>query len=282
MRRPQRLVGMHFFNPVNRMPLVEVVAHAGSDPAAVERVAALARRMGKTAVVVGDCPGFLVNRCLLPYLAEAARCLEDGADIRRIDRLLRAWGMPMGPFELCDAIGLDVGYKVARILATAYPDRGAVPEVLRRVYEDLHLLGAKGGTGFYLGAARLGRVNPQIAALLPSARRQLADAEIIDRCVLALANEAVRCLGDGIATSGGLIDLAMLMGTGFPPARGGPIHELNARGTIAACDRLLRLADQHGERFAPAALLVEASRTGASLPITPPSTPMPAPRRQVA
>ncbi len=275
MRLPGRLVGMHFFNPVNRMPLVEVVAHAGSDPAAVARVATLARRMGKTAVIVQDCPGFLVNRCLLPYLAEAARCLEDGADIARIDRLLRNWGMPMGPFELCDAIGLDVGYKVAKNLAEAYPDRGAVPEVLRRVYEDLHLTGAKGGKGFYLGAAKLGQVNPQIAGVLSSRPGRLDDAEILDRCILALVNESARCLEDGVVASGELLDLAMLMGTGFPPSRGGPIHEANARGVRLVVDRLRHLAAQHGDRFTPAGLLVRHARDATPIPIHPAATPMP-------
>jgi 3-hydroxyacyl-CoA dehydrogenase/enoyl-CoA hydratase/3-hydroxybutyryl-CoA epimerase len=275
LRRPQRLVGMHFFNPVNRMPLVEVVAHAASDPAAVERVAALARRMGKTAIVVQDCPGFLVNRCLLPYLAEAARCLEDGAGIARIDRLLRGFGMPMGPFELCDAIGLDVGYKVAKILATAYPDRGAAPEILRRVYEDLHLTGAKGGKGFYLGKAKDGRVNSQIAELLPPTLREPGDAEIIDRCVLALANEAARCLDEQVVASGELLDLAMLMGTGFPPARGGPIHELNQRGVRPTVERLRQLAAVHGERFMPCDLLIRHAKTATPIPIHPESVPMP-------
>ncbi len=274
MRLPGRLVGMHFFNPVNRMPLVEVVAHAGSDPLAVARVATLARRMGKVAIVVRDCPGFLVNRCLLPYLAEAARCLEDGADIARIDGLLKHYGMPMGPFELCDAIGLDVCYKVAKNLAAAYPDRGAVPDLLRRIHEDLHLTGAKGGAGFYLGPAKLGRTNPAVAGLLKPGVRHLSDEDLLDRCVLALVNESARCLEDGVIASGELLDLAMLMGTGFPPSRGGPIHEVNARGVRATVDRLRHLAATHGERFAPAGLLVRHARDATSIPIHPAATPM--------
>lgn len=276
LRRPERLVGMHFFNPVNRMPLVEVVAHPTSDPEAVARAATLARRCGKTAVVVRDCPGFLVNRCLLPYLDEAARCLEDGASVARIDRLLAAWGMPMGPFALCDEIGLDVGWKVARNLAQAYGPRMAVPEVLRLVYEDLHLTGAKGGKGFYLGRARDGRLNPQIATILPAPTAAApSDDEIIERCVLAWVNEAVRCLEEGVVVSGELCDLAMLMGTGFPPARGGPIHEANRRSPRAVVESLRRLHDRHGPRFAPCDLLLMHARDGTPIPIRPTPTPMP-------
>jgi 3-hydroxyacyl-CoA dehydrogenase / enoyl-CoA hydratase / 3-hydroxybutyryl-CoA epimerase len=276
LRRPQRLVGMHFFNPVNRMPLVEVVAHPGSDPEAVARVVSLVRRCGKTAIVVQDCPGFLVNRCLLPYLDEAARCLEDGADLRRIDQVLTAWGMPMGPFALCDEIGLDVGWKVARNLATAYGERMAVPDVLRRVYEDLHLTGAKGGKGFYLGKARDGRVNPQVTGILPHASRQApSDAEIIDRCVLAWINEAARCLEEGVVVSGELCDLAMLMGTGFPPARGGPIHEANRRGVRQVVEGMRRLQNSLGSRFAPCALLLDHASDASPIPIHPAPVPMP-------
>lgn len=274
LRRPERLVGMHFFNPVNRMPLVEVVAHPGSDPAAVARVAGLVRRCGKTAIVVQDCPGFLVNRCLLPYLDEAARCLEDGAGLQRIDHLLTAWGMPMGPFALCDEIGLDVGWKVARNLAAAYGPRMAVPEVLRRVYEDLHLTGAKGGKGFYLGRARDGRVNQQIATLLPPTATPPGDAEVVDRCILAWINEAARCLEEGVVASGELCDLAMLMGTGFPPARGGPIHEANRRGIPQVVEELERLRSRLGERFAPCALLLEHARDATPIPIRPAAVPM--------
>lgn len=278
LRRPQRLVGMHFFNPVNRMPLVEVVAHPGSDPDAVARVANLARRMGKTAIVVRDCPGFLVNRCLLPYLAEAGRCLEDGAGIARVDAALTAFGMPMGPFELCDEIGLDVGSKVARILHQAYGERMAAAAVLERAYGELHLTGAKGGKGFYLGRAKAGRVNPAIAALLPAARAQEPDdEEIVDRCLLMWINEAARCLAEGVVGSGLLLDLAMLMGTGFPLSRGGPIHEANARGTTRLVERMHAYADRFGPRFAPCDLLVELARSGRPLPLAPPAITGPTP-----
>lgn len=272
LARPQRLVGMHFFNPVNRMPLVEVVAHPGSNPDAVGRVAGLARRMGKTAIVVRDCPGFLVNRCLLPYLAEAGRCLEDGASVARIDRLLRAFGMPMGPFELCDEIGLDVGAKVARILHRAYGERLAVAAVLERAYGELHLTGAKGGKGFYLGKAKAGRVNPAIAGLLPGARGAApTDEEIVDRCLLMWINEAALCLSEGVVGSGLLLDLAMLMGTGFPPSRGGPLHEANARGIGRVVERLDAFAARFGPRFTPCHLLRDLAHSGRPIPLAPPA-----------
>lgn len=283
LARPQRLVGMHFFNPVNRMPLVEIVAHPGSDPAAVGRAAGLARRMGKTAVVVQDCPGFLVNRCLLPYLSEAGRCLEDGATVSQVDGVLKAFGMPMGPFELCDEVGLDVGAKVARILNQAYGNRMAVADVLARAYADLHLTGAKGGSGFYLGRARDGRVNPLIRTILPPVRQAAPDnAQVLDRCLLIWINEAARCLAEGVVGSGLLLDLAMLMGTGFPPSRGGPVHEANARGIQRVVEDLLRLADACGPRFAPCDLLIEHARSGRPLPLQPTPHRDPAPAARAA
>ncbi|MEK7414144.1 MAG: 3-hydroxyacyl-CoA dehydrogenase NAD-binding domain-containing protein, partial [Planctomycetota bacterium] len=274
MKRPQRFVGMHFFNPVNRMPLVEVVAGPASDPKAVATIAALSRRCGKTAIVVQDCPGFLVNRCLLPYLDEAGRCLEDGASVEQVDRVLLHFGMPMGPFALCDEIGLDVGYKVAKILGTAYGERMAVPEVLRRIYEDLHLTGAKGGKGFYLGKSKDGKVNPEVATILPARRGAVpTDSEILDRCLLMWINEAARCLAEGVVASGELCDLAMLMGTGFPPSRGGPIHEANTRGVSVVVERLRALAERHGPRFTPCDYLVTHARDRKPLPISPKAEP---------
>ncbi len=266
LQDPTRLVGMHFFNPVNRMPLVEVIAGTESSPEAIGRVAALAQRLGKTVVVVRDCPGFLVNRILLPYMNEAARCLEDGGDVAGIDAVITRFGMPMGPFTLTDEVGIDVGFKVARILEAGYGPRHAVADLLRIVYEELHLLGTKAGAGFFLHNGKRLDPNPAIAQALAKFRasrpvHDLTPQEVEDRCLLTMVNEAARCIEEQVIEKPQLLDLAMLMGTGFPPAKGGPLHYADARGIPAVVDALKRLRDTHGARFEPSPLLVEMAKT---------------------
>ena len=267
LRRPERFVGMHFFNPVNRMPLVEVIAGPASSPEAVQLTAATARKLGKTVVVVRDCPGFLVNRILLPYLNEAARAVEDGADVEQVDRVISAFGMPMGPFTLTDEVGIDVGYKVAKILAHGYGERHAVADLLRVIHEDLHLTGTKGGKGFFLHAGKHLAPNPEIAGAIAVSRDRtqrtphpVTDDEILDRCLLTMVNESARCVEEGVVAKAAHLDLAMLMGTGFPPSKGGPLHYADQLGLPAVVDRLRRLEQQHGSRFTPAPLLCELAR----------------------
>jgi len=267
LAHPERFVGMHFFNPVNRMPLVEVVAGPRSSPEAVALVANLARRCGKTAIVVKDCAGFLVNRILLPYMNEAARLLQEGGDLERIDQVVYRFGMPMGPFTLTDEVGIDVGHKVAKILATAYGERMAVAEILAKVHEELKLLGAKAGKGFYLHEGKERRINPDIDAAVAGtqgdlnlAPRAISDAEILDRCLLIMVNEASRCIEEGIVASPAVLDLAMVMGTGFPPQRGGPLHHADTLGPKLVVARLRELSAAHGMRFAPSPLLVRMAQ----------------------
>jgi 3-hydroxyacyl-CoA dehydrogenase / enoyl-CoA hydratase / 3-hydroxybutyryl-CoA epimerase len=273
MRHPERLVGMHFFNPVNRMPLVEVVPGARTSPAAVQEVAALVRRLGKTAVVVKDCPGFLVNRILLPYLNEAARCLEDGADLATIDRAIADFGMPMGPFTLSDEVGLDVGFKVATILAGAYGERMRVADTLRIAYQELHLLGTKGGRGFFIHQGGKQLPNPQITERISAMRSGRAPAgqamstdEIRSRCLLIMVNEAARCLEEQVVANPAILDLAMIMGTGFPPQRGGLLHYANQLGSGPVADSLRGLESRYGERFAPCQLITDLARAGKPFP----------------
>ena len=271
LAHPERFVGMHFFNPVNRMPLVEVVAGPRSSPEAVALVANLARRCGKTAIVVKDCAGFLVNRILLPYMNEAARLLQEGGDLERIDQVIYRFGMPMGPFTLTDEVGIDVGHKVAKILATAYGERMAVAEILAKVHEELKLLGAKAGKGFYLHEGKERRINPDIDAAVAGtqgdlnlAPRAISDAEILDRCLLIMVNEASRCIEEGIVASPAVLDLAMVMGTGFPPQRGGPLHHADTLGPKLVVARLRELSAAHGMRFAPSPLLVRMAQRDVS------------------
>jgi len=270
LKRPQRLVGMHFFNPVNRMPLVEVVAGPASDEDAVARVADLARRCGKTAVVVRDCPGFLVNRILLPYLNEAARILQEGGDVVTIDRVMTAYGLPMGPFRLADEVGIDVGHKVAKILLEGYGDRMPVAEFLGTVHEDLKLLGVKGGAGFYLHPRdKKPQPNPTVRTALTAWRlahsvtpRQIEAVEIRERCLLIMVNESARCIDEHIVATPALLDLAMVMGTGYPPEQGGPLRYADAYGISQIVQKLQAMAAQLGPRFTPAPLLERMASAG--------------------
>ena len=272
LTHPERFVGMHFFNPVNRMPLVEIIAGPASSPEAVQLAAATARALGKTVVVVRDCPGFLVNRILLPYLNEAARTVEDGAGIEQVERVIHHFGMPMGPFTLTDEVGIDVGFKVAKVLHHGYGERHAVADLLRCLHEDLHLKGTKGGRGFFLHAGRQALPNPEIEQAVRSVQsaqkrtpHALSDGEVLDRCLLTMINESARCLEEGVVAKAAHLDLAMLMGTGFPPSRGGPLHYAQSLGLKTVVERLKHLADTHGPRFTPAALLVERAGSGVAL-----------------
>ncbi|WP_028862254.1 3-hydroxyacyl-CoA dehydrogenase NAD-binding domain-containing protein [Psychromonas aquimarina] len=222
LKRPQNFCGMHFFNPVNRMPLVEIIRGEESSEEIVARAVATVKGWGKIPVVVGNCPGFLVNRILLPYMNEAAYLLEEGAAVDSIDQAVTDFGMPMGPFQLADEVGIDVGYKVAQILEQGFGERMAVCSLLKTVYEDYKLLGKKGGTGFYHYHNKKSEVNSLIyQAPSRAAPKEHDHQEMIDRLLIIMVNEAAYCLQEGIVADAGQLDLAMVMGTGFPPWRGG-------------------------------------------------------------
>jgi 3-hydroxyacyl-CoA dehydrogenase/enoyl-CoA hydratase/3-hydroxybutyryl-CoA epimerase len=252
---PERVVGMHFFNPVTKMPLVEVVCHEGVEDAAVETVVALARRMGKTPILVGDEPGFLVNRVLMPYLGEAVSLVERGVAIETIDRALRGFGMPLGPCELLDEIGLDVARKVAHVLEEAFGERMPRTNLLDKMAAE-GSLGKKSARGFYLyrDGKRTGP-NPALAAAAGRANGGSAGAasprgagapggvpvkEIVDRLIDAMINEATLALEERVALSADDVDLAMILGTGFPPFRGGLLRHADAVGVGAIVERLQR------------------------------------------
>jgi 3-hydroxyacyl-CoA dehydrogenase/enoyl-CoA hydratase/3-hydroxybutyryl-CoA epimerase len=264
--RPANFCGMHFFNPVHRMPLVEVIRGEQTSAETVATVFALARSLGKTPVIVRDGPGFLVNRVLAPYLNEAGWLLADGASIEQIDGALLAFGMPMGPLRLLDEIGLDVARHAGRALADALGERLAPPPPLVAL-ERSNLLGRKSGRGFYsYDGEKQGEVNSAIYAELggsvPANRRAPVAAAVQERAVLAMVNEAARAVSDGIASRVEDVDVAMITGTGFPPFRGGLLRYADSLGADEVVKRLERLAGQHGPRFEPAPMLRELAAVG--------------------
>ncbi len=270
LARPERFAGMHFFNPPNRMPLVEVIPGAGTSADTVRRVVSAALSLGKTPVVVKDCPGFLVNRLLLPYLNEAALMAGEGIDYLRIDRLVAAFGMPMGPFTLFDEIGIDVAIEVSRVLERAYSDRMKAAPVFNGFAERSDLLGKKSSKGFYLYEnGKKGRPNSEIPALLKSdgtpASRRMQDEDVVHRPILALLNEAARALEEGVVGSARELDLALVFGIGFPPFRGGILRYADHLGLANVKSTLERYAASYGERFAPAPLIERLAAGGESI-----------------
>jgi 3-hydroxyacyl-CoA dehydrogenase/enoyl-CoA hydratase/3-hydroxybutyryl-CoA epimerase len=260
--RPERVVGLHFFNPVHRMPLVEVIAGRLSSPEAVATAHAFAVRAGKTPVVVKDGPGFLVNRILTFYVNEALRLLTEGVRIEALDGAMTAFGMPMGPIALLDQIGLDTARHVGEVLQSALGDRvGGDPAVLDSLLEAGRL-GRKSGKGFYrYRDDRRTTPDTDVYALIGSPpARDLPPETLQERMVLSMVNEAVVCLEEQVVRGPRDVDIAMVMGTGFPPFRGGLLRHADAVGVPIIADRLARLADAHGERFRPAEMLGEMVR----------------------
>jgi 3-hydroxyacyl-CoA dehydrogenase/enoyl-CoA hydratase/3-hydroxybutyryl-CoA epimerase len=251
---PGRVAGMHFFNPVHRMPLVEVIRGERTSDETVATIFALAKTLGKTPVVVRDAPGFLVNRILAPYLSEAVRLVQDGCRIEDVDAAMTEFGMPVGPLALLDDVGLDVATKGGEVLQAAFPER------LKMGGEDALAaagrLGRKNGKGFYdyAGGKRGEPAREAYAALRVAPRdKSPLPAEVVQaRLVLPMINEAAFCLEDGIVADPGKLDLAMIFGTGFPPFRGGLLRHADAIGLGRVFARLDDLAERLGPRFAPA------------------------------
>jgi 3-hydroxyacyl-CoA dehydrogenase/enoyl-CoA hydratase/3-hydroxybutyryl-CoA epimerase len=260
---PENVLGMHFFNPVDRMPLVEVIRGTATSDEAVALVVDLCRRLKKTPVVVRDGPGFLVNRLLMAYLNEALFLLKEGMPIEVADQAMREFGMPMGPFELLDHVGIDVAQKVAGILGEAFGDRVRPPRILDGVAADGRL-GRKNGRGFYRWKNdRRGGPDPTVYAFVNDRGGRIApQGEAVDRMVLPMVNEAALCLLEGIARTPSDVDLAMVMGTGFPPFRGGLLRHADSLTLVEVVQRMDNLASIHGPRFRPVPLLRDLARSG--------------------
>jgi 3-hydroxyacyl-CoA dehydrogenase / enoyl-CoA hydratase / 3-hydroxybutyryl-CoA epimerase len=240
LENPERLVGLHFFNPVAMMPLVEVIHTPATPQAQIDKAIAFARKIDKLPLPCLSSPGFVVNRVLMPYMMEALLAGEDGVPMPLIDEAAKRFGMPMGPVELADTVGLDVALHVARILGAAYGI--PIPERLVEMVEKKRL-GRKTGRGFY--DWKDGK------AMKPSTKDAKAPQDLADRLILPMVNEAVAVWRDKVVQDLDMLDAGIIFGTGFAPFRGGPINFARARGVTEVVDALNRLAERYGERFVP-------------------------------
>ena len=272
LKRPESFCGMHFFNPVHRMPLVEVIRGEKSSDRAVAATVAYALAMGKTPVVVNDCAGFLVNRVLFPYFAGFMKLVAEGVDFLRIDAVMERFGWPMGPAYLLDVVGIDTAHHANAVMAEAYPDRMASPDrTAIDVMFEADRFGQKNGKGFYAYVPdRKGKpkktVDPEAQALLAPLVAEdrgdaITDQDIIDRMMLPLLIECSRCLEDGIVRTPIEVDIALVYGLGFPPFRGGPFRYADAVGI----DTLIEAANRHeslGKLYEPTGQMVGLAEKG--------------------
>lgn len=259
---PERFVGLHFFNPVSKMPLIEVIQGEKTSPETVSVLFQLSKKIGKVPIVVKDSPGFLVNRLLIPYLNEAVYLVEEGVSLQEIDQTLVEFGMPMGPLTLIDEVGMDVGAKVSHVLFEAFGAR-MKPCALHEKAVQSGRLGKKVGFGFYRyeGPKRVQHFDPKIIEILGLSQTQhpsksFSKTDILERCLFPMINEAASCLSEGIVSTPEEIDLGMILGTGFPPFRGGPLTYADSVGCKKIAERLQQWAKKSSSRFEPSSALL--------------------------
>jgi 3-hydroxyacyl-CoA dehydrogenase / enoyl-CoA hydratase / 3-hydroxybutyryl-CoA epimerase len=262
---PQNVVGMHFFSPVDKMPLLEIIRGKETSEETVSTIAAFGRRLGKTVVICNDAPGFIVNRILGPYLNEAGYLLKEGSSIESIDKAMVAFGMPLGPLALLDEVGIDVAGKAAMVMAEVFGDRMPPSPLVERLLADKRY-GKKNGRGVYQWKeGKRTDPDPAVYSLLGISSPRAGDPdEMAERMVFAMINEASRILDEGVAASAADIDLAMIMGTGFPPFRGGLLRYADRIGVGFVAKKLEDLAARHGERFTPSPALQRLAASGKS------------------
>jgi 3-hydroxyacyl-CoA dehydrogenase / enoyl-CoA hydratase / 3-hydroxybutyryl-CoA epimerase / enoyl-CoA isomerase len=268
LARPENFCGMHFFNPVHMMPLVEVIRGEKTSDNAIARTVAYANTMGKKAIVVKDCPGFLVNRVLFPYLAGFAMLVRDGVDFQRIDKVMETWGWPMGPAYLLDVVGIDTAVHGEKVMADGFPER------MKRDYATsvdalfaAGRLGQKNAQGFYnYSLDKKGKpakvVSPEALEIIkPSitGHLELSDEDIIARMMIPMATELARCLEEGIVETAAEADMALVYGTGFPPFRGGVFRWIDSLGAEVFCAMAAKFSDLGALYVAPASLVTKAS-----------------------
>jgi 3-hydroxyacyl-CoA dehydrogenase/enoyl-CoA hydratase/3-hydroxybutyryl-CoA epimerase len=263
---------MHFFSPVHKMPLLEVIVTPDTAKEATVTAVAFGRKLGKTVIVVNDGPGFYTTRILSAYMNEAGRMLDEGVAVDVVDKALVDFGFPVGPLTLMDEVGLDVGGHVGRKMAESFGARMMPADGVRRVVESGRT-GRKGRSGFYLydASGKKGAVDPSVYELIHAGDRRavpqglgpvigIEPEEIANRCVLAMVNEAVRCLEEGVLRSPRDGDVGAVFGLGFPPFRGGPFRYVDAVGVDEILSQLDTLDGRFPERFKPAPLIVEMAR----------------------
>lgn len=275
LKRPENFCGMHFFNPVHRMPLVEVIRGEKTSDAAVAATVAYARAMGKTPIVVNDCPGFLVNRVLFPYFGGFSQLMAQGADFQRVDKVMEKFGWPMGPAYLLDVVGMDTAVHAGEVMAEGFPERmgslggNGEKSAIQAMFEN-DRLGQKNARGFYAyeedrkGKPKKVRDEAAIELVRGVARenREFSDEEIISRMMVPLCLETVRCLEDGIVASPAEADMALIYGIGFPPFRGGALRYIDAMGVAAFVKLADGLAEELGPLYAPTEKLREMAAAG--------------------
>jgi 3-hydroxyacyl-CoA dehydrogenase/enoyl-CoA hydratase/3-hydroxybutyryl-CoA epimerase len=243
LKHPDRFIGLHFFNPVAQLPLVEIVRCSDTDPQVLDRAFAFTKKIGKLPLECASSPGFVVNRVLGPYMAEAMHLVDEGIAYADIDAAAESFGMPMGPVELIDSVGIDVAMHVSNVLGSAF-DR-PIPSRLAEMVEQGHL-GRKSGQGFYRWEKGKS-IKPEST---PDQLGKIKE-DMVDRLMLPLLNEAVACLHEKIVTDADLLDAGVIFGTGFAPFRGGPLQYARERGIENIRDALNRLEKNYGERFRP-------------------------------
>ncbi|HEV3313082.1 MAG TPA: 3-hydroxyacyl-CoA dehydrogenase NAD-binding domain-containing protein [Chloroflexota bacterium] len=267
---PERVVGIHFFSPVHRMPLVEVIRGTHTSERAVDIAAGLGRRLGKHVVIVNDGPGFYTTRVLGFMMSEAVRCFEEGASIEGVDNAMVEFGFPVGPMTLMDEVGLDVGIHVAGRLQAAFPGRLAQSPVMTAIAETGRK-GKKSGAGFYRYEKGKRLADPELYLLRShvasggAAIRSVSRAEVQERLSLVFVNEVARCIDEGVVASARDADLAAVFGLGFPPFLGGPVRYADTIGVADVIARLRVLSNEQGARFEPARLFLDAEQTGTPL-----------------
>jgi 3-hydroxyacyl-CoA dehydrogenase/enoyl-CoA hydratase/3-hydroxybutyryl-CoA epimerase/enoyl-CoA isomerase len=272
LKRPENFCGMHFFNPVHKMPLVEVIRGAKSGDRAVATTVGYALAMGKTPIVVNDCPGFLVNRVLFPYFAGFIKLVNEGVDFLKIDKVMEKFGWPMGPAYLLDVVGIDTAHHANAVMAQGYPDRMASAEktAIDAMFE-VQRFGQKNGKGFYAyvpdkkGVPKK-TVDPEAQEILKPLVRvnssaSIPDQDIIDRMMLPLIIECSRCLEDRIVNTPVELDIALIYGLGFPPFRGGPFRYADAIGLKALCEKAGKFASL-GKLYEPTAQMLQLAEAG--------------------
>ena len=262
-KHPETVIGMHYFSPVHKMPLLEIIVTDKTADWVTATCVELGKKQGKHVIVVKDGVGFYTSRVLAPMMNEAAYLVAEGVPIEKIDNAMLNWGFPVGPIKLTDEVGIDVGAKVGKIMLAAFGERMAPPDGMSKLIED-ERYGRKNGRGFYLYGGKKKGVDESVYEVLgvEPTNKSVPDEDIAWRCALQFVNEACRCFGEGILRSARDGDIGAVFGLGFPPFRGGPFRFVDQIGAKEVLGRLRELEKKHGPRFSPAPVLEEIARSG--------------------